>query len=256
MKNVYDLGDKAFFYSRTPTPHYKYEVYKLFNTIINSQRHAKTILDVGAGNGALEIEYKKIYGLDKRFILMDQSETLLSIAKDYLGVHDNIFTCNYDFNMHDWPNKIGVDKVDMIVSNNAIFHIKPDSMQTFWNNCSRIANQDGIVLIQTAMKYAGNHNPYHENRITKFMKSLPYDIMPQFPQLSEYEYTRYLEKSRIEKELQEKIAYSDAEKVHSVSDVQYYFYEPSEMMQYMKISGFTSTIIWQKKEFYILLGIK
>ena len=253
-QNVYDISDKARFYADHPYGHYKSEVYPLFVNILSTLNDDDVVLDIGGGPGHLTYEFFREQP-DKKieYWILDGSRELLKHAESKLSGNDRIHTDLIDFNSEDWCQ--GLPSASAIVSNNALFHLKPERISDFYAELSRLLRPKGFYLNQQSMLYSGGYHPYQENAITRFLDKMPYAVLPQMPQFSEKEFENVREsesdiKARYEKEIEQ------AKTEQDIDPTIYYFHSAADHLQALRQAGMEATTIWQKKEFYVILGVK
>ena len=143
-----DGGEAAQCYADKPYGHYKEEVYPLFGEILDAMGDGIRVLDIGAGPGHFAVEfYKGRPESTVRFALMDVGQAMLDIATRRLaelGVQVECF--QRSFNLAGWHEGLG--RCDAIVSNNAIFHVRPEGLAGFYGACFGLLNGDGLILNQ------------------------------------------------------------------------------------------------------------
>ncbi|PCJ54737.1 MAG: hypothetical protein COA79_21475 [Planctomycetota bacterium] len=253
-ENVYDVSDKAQFYAGHSYRHYKSEVYPLFANILSTLKDGDVILDIGGGPGHLPYEFfKKQTEKSIEYWILDGSKALLKHAEGKLAGNDQIHTALIDFNKEDWGK--GLPSANAIVSNNALFHLKPERICDFYTGLSGILRPNGFYLNQQSMLYAGGYHPHQNNVITKFLNKLPYDVLPQMPQFTEEEFNNMMEsETEIKNRHQEEIKQAMAQK--DLDPTIYYFHSVEDHLKALRQTGMEATTIWQKKEFYVILGVK
>ena len=253
-KNVYDISDKARFHAEHAYGHYKSEVYPLFASILSSLKNGDVVLDIGGGPGHLPYEFfREQQEKDIEYWILDGSKELLAYAENKLADNKRIHTSLIDFNAAEWCKELPA--ANAIVCNNALFHLKPERITDFYKEMSSLLKTGGFYLNQQSMLYAGGYHPYQENVITRFFDKMPYDVMPQMPQLNEKEWHRMKKtesdiKARHAKEIEQ------AKTQEDIDPTFYYFHSVEDHLQALRQVGMEATTIWQKKEFYIILGIK
>jgi SAM-dependent methyltransferase len=253
-QNVYDISDKARYYAHHSYGHYKSEVYPLFVNILSTLDNGSTILDIGGGPGNMPYEFFREYP-EKRidYWILDGSSELLKIAREKLGNDSRIHTKVIDFNSDDWCRDL--PQSEAAVSNNALFHLHPDRIPGFYAGMSEKLKPGGFFLNQQSMRYTGGHHPYRDNAVTRFFNAMPYAVLPQMPQFSGEEAVNMKEaekeiKERHEKEIEQAKACGD------IDPTVYHFHSVEDHLQALRDAGMAATTIWQKKEFYVILGIR
>ena len=162
---------------------------KILNDILGPQKN-KNILDVGCGDGSVSVEY----GDDNKLSLLDQSEKMLSLAKNNAALFNvrniDLFNCSLkDFS----PKK----KYDVIILFGFLAHV--DSLSNTFNKIHSLLNNNGKILIQysdhkkliTKINMYFSDKIYIKNRITdnvidqilkelglKVRKKVRYSILP------------------------------------------------------------------------------
>lgn len=253
-QNVYDITDKAYFYANHSYRHYKSEVYPLFVSILSTLKDDDVVLDIGGGPGHLPYEFfREQPGKSIEYRILDGSRELLKVAANKLSGIERIHTGPIDFNSDSWGQE--QPAANAIVSNNALFHLKPERINDFYAQVSRLLRPGGFYLNQQSMLYSGKYHPYQKNAITRFLSRMPYAVMPQMPQFSEEEFKNMKDseadiKTRHEEEIAQAKAQGD------IDPTIYYFHSVEEHLQALRHAGMEATTIWQKKEFYVILGLK
>ncbi len=253
-----DVGGWAECYAKRPYGHYKEEVYPLFCDILASLRAQARILDIGAGPGHLSCEYFKAHPESEfRFVLLDASVKLLKIAEARMKTQGKeIEAVNRSFNALRWDRGLG--KFDAIVSNNALFHVRPRKLGAFFRACFSLLKKKGVLLNQQSFAYEGTESPYGKDPFPRFMQDLPGAILPQLSEASESE------KPRLKKEWREMVskhkeAVAEAEAagiVFAKDQTGYRFVTAEKHLDCMRKAGFACGCIWRKREFAVVLGVK
>ena len=162
---------------------------KILNDILGTQKN-KNILDVGCGDGSVSLEY----GYNNKLSLIDQSERMLSLAKNNATLFKvrniNFFNCSL-------RNFSPETKYDVIILFGFLAHV--DSLSNTFNKIYPFLNNNGKILIQysdhkkllTKVNLYFSDKIYKKNRITdnviepilndlglKIQKKIRYSILP------------------------------------------------------------------------------
>jgi len=251
-RNVYDVAARARFYALAPYAHYKQEVYAYQAMALATLPAGSRVLDLGAGPGHLADVYRQRGGPSLHFVLLDQSRELLKIAQETLGDQAAEY-CHRDLNQADWS--AGLQPVAAVVSNNALFHLKPARIQAIWTEVAELLEPGGFVLCQQSGLFNDGVHPYQDNPISRFLKRMPYAFMPQHPGLMESEVAHLKQLVDLAK-LRDQAA-SDAERAAgTVADTDYHFLAPEAQLAAMRAAGLVATEIWRKREFSLHLALK
>ena len=149
-----DGGEAARCYAAKPYGHYKEEIYPLFGEILDAMGGGICVLDIGAGPGHCAVEfYRQRPRSTTRFALMDVGRAMLDIARQRLadlGVPaPECF--QRSFNVSCW--EAGLGRFDAVISNNAVFHVKPDLLAGFYRTVYKLLSDDGLLLNQQAFAH-------------------------------------------------------------------------------------------------------
>ncbi len=253
-----DVGGWAECYAARPYGHHKAGVYPLFCDVLACLASRARVLDIGAGPGHLAYEYSKAHpGSEIQFVLLDASAKLLQIAEVRAkSQKKEVETVNRSFNAPGWERGLG--KFDAIVSNNALFHVRPRKLGPFYRKCFALLKKDALLLNQQSFAFEGKKSPYGKDRFSEFMRSLPKAILPTAPKTPE------AEKERLEKEWREMLskhgaAVAEAEAAgisFAREETGYRFLTVEKHLECMRRAGFSSGCIWRKREFAVVLGVR
>lgn len=257
-KSAIDVGEWAKFYASGPYGHFKQEVYALFIDILGLLEDRARVLDVGAGPGNLTFEYFKRFPRRKTiWTLIDGSRKLLEIALERLSRRRDLLTTKVrDLNAPDWDKGLG--KFDAVVSNNALFCVKPERLDGFYAGCFARLKRNGLLLNQQTFAWEEGGNPYGDSLFARTVQSLPCEIMPKIPGMSESQ-RRKLERERAKarerhaKALEEAKARGEYEDDPSAS---YHWLTTERHMKSLRKAGFVAGEMWRKREFAVLMGVK
>ncbi len=121
-----DGGEAARCYADKPYGHYKEEVYPLFAGILAGLPGGIRVLDVGAGPGHMAFEfYRARPDSDVKFALLEIGRAMLDIAARRMkGLGFEIECFQRSYNSPGWEEGMGT--FDAVVSNNSIFHVRPE----------------------------------------------------------------------------------------------------------------------------------
>ncbi len=254
-----DGGEAARCYAEKPYGHYKQEVYPLFAGILDGLGDGVRVLDVGAGPGHMAFEfYKARPDSQLRFALMDEGRAMLDIAARRireLGFEIECFQRSY--NSPGWDEGMGT--FDAVVSNNSIFHVRPELLSGFYAGLYGILNENGLLLNQQSFAY---EHPGFKDALADFPDALsPRRLLSkediekiqrlgvrqgQLNAVAEEKRGKEVERLRAEgHEVEEEgPAYAN---LHVPA---------SGHVACMRDAGFAAGCIWRKMEFGVLVGIK
>jgi SAM-dependent methyltransferase len=253
--NAYDVSDKADFYASGPYGHHKHVVYPLFIDVLAAVG-ARRVLDIGAGPGHLPFEFhKRCPDSPCSFTLVDSSTRLLAIARERLA--DRATYIESDFTRDGWSDQLG-GGFDVIVSNNALFHLAPQRLPGLYRTCHDLLGEHGILLNQQSFAYASGLNPYHSgDGVASLMRALPPAIMPALPPLSDAERVALAQRAA-EAGPRHQAAIDDAKRATGDASLymNYHFQTVEEHLAHLRIVGFSAGEIWRQREFAVLLGVK
>jgi len=105
-RNVYDVAARARFYAWAPFGHYKQEVYAYQAMALATFPAGSRVLELGAGPGHLTDVYRQRGGPSLHFVLLDQSQELLTIAHETPGDQDFEY-CHRNLNLLEWSAGLG-----------------------------------------------------------------------------------------------------------------------------------------------------
>jgi cyclopropane fatty-acyl-phospholipid synthase-like methyltransferase len=256
MKN--DFGGWAQHYASIPYDHYKVEVYQLFIDIFVRMKSHTRVLDVGAGPGNLSYEYFKRYPESAcDFVLLDVSRELLKVAEARFESRASQVTAIVgSYNSHEWDRGLG--KFDAIVSNNSLFHLHPQNLESFYSKCFEHLNENGLILNQQAFGYESHNSSSVYDAFSEFVQRIPESILPQYPVSVT---TADLERLKIRKIAAGKRRLTEMEKARAlgveIAEADEHQYLTAERhLECIRKAGFIAGSIWQKRDFAVLMGVK
>jgi SAM-dependent methyltransferase len=252
-----DFGDWATHYASRPHyAHFKAETYPLFVEILSRLPSGSRVLDIGAGPGNLSVEFFKAHPHRQlSFLLVDSSRDMLRIAVKRLA-DKPVSALRRSFNLDGWEEGIG--QFDAIVSNNAIFNVKPERLDGFYAICHRHLKRRGMLLNQQSFGYLDGESPYGDGPFPREVRELLQSLMPGKPSLSEEEEARMAdEKKQAQKRREEAFAEARKQRVEIVPDQSgYHFLSVEHHLNSMRAAGFVAGCIWRKREFAVVCGVK
>lgn len=252
-----DFGACAEHYASRPEgEHFKGEVYPLFINVLSRLPDGARALDIGAGPGHLAVRFYAAHpdsGL--QFVLLDSSRKLLDIAAKRVAGR-GAATLVRSFNMDGWADGIG--ELDAIVSNNAIFNVRPQRLDGFYRACHGLLAPAGILLNQQAFAYSDGASPYSDAAFPRATRELLQSLFPGKPDMTQEQQDRLAEEHRRTKEEQEKaLAEARAAGAEVLSDQSgYHFLTAERHLRCMRAAGLACGCIWRKREFAVLCGVK
>lgn len=251
MKN--DFGGWAQHYASIPYDHYRLEVYELFiEILIHLKSHAR-VLDVGAGPGNLSHEYFKRFPRSTcQFVLVDASRELLKVAEDRFQGH--VKTVVRSYNASDWDKGLG--NFDAIVSNNSLFHLHPQSLPGFYDACYRRLKRNGILLNQQAFGYESQNTPGAIDAFSAFVQTLPRCILPQDSTTERERRRLKAKKVAAGRRRVEAMDQARASGVEIATADEHQYLTAEKHLEHMRNAGFSAGVIWQKRDFAVLMGVK
>jgi 2-polyprenyl-3-methyl-5-hydroxy-6-metoxy-1,4-benzoquinol methylase len=256
MKN--DFGGWAQHYASTPYDHYRLEVYQLFIDILDQMKRHSRVLDVGAGAGHLQYEYFRRYPESKcEFVLLDASRELLkTAAARFESRSKQVSVVVRSYNSVDWSDDLG--RFDAIVSNNSLFHLRPQKLKSFYQSCFALLKQNGILLNQQAFGYESENSPDVVDAFSQFVQTIPPSIMPQYQILMTAEEIKRLKRRKVAAGRRRVRAMEKARAAGKpIAEADEHQYLTAERhLEYMRRAGFTAGSIWQKRDFAVLMGVK
>ena len=251
-----DVGEWARHYASRPYGHFKGEIYPVFVGILSCLPDGARVLDVGAGPGHLAREfYKRNPDSGLQFVLLDASVELLKIAESRLPSR-RVATVHGSFNGPDWAHGLG--DFDAVVSNNALFHVRPEKLDAFYESSYGLLRRDGLLLNQQSFAWDEGMSPYGEHPFARFIRGIPWLTMPKRPKLSEEEERRLEREDREARARHAKaIEEAKASGVEFAEDqTGYQFLTVERHLTAMRKAGFQATCVWRKREFAVVLGAK
>ncbi|MDZ8137625.1 MAG: class I SAM-dependent methyltransferase [Nostoc sp. DedQUE04] len=249
-------GELAYRYSSLPYGYYKEETYPIFCATLDAVGDDIHVLDIGSGPGHLAFDfYQKRPSSKTRFSLMDSSYTFLRIAKERienLGFHIQVFHRNYNF--LNWERDLG--KYDVIVSNNSLFHLKPDLVAPFYEILFNLLNSNAVFLNQQAFspillkesfttfyKIMGPEHYMSEKDKAQMPEII--EVLTDIESDDKLKFSSEISKLKSEGwKLDETPSYASL----NLSEVQH--------LKFMNLAGFISACIWRKMHFAVLVGLK
>lgn len=252
-----DLSDLAAHYATRPRyDHFREEVYPLFIEVLSGLAAGSRVLDIGAGPGNLALEfYRKRPRRKVSFVLLDASRKMLKIAAQRLARRP-VTTLLRSFNLDGWHE--GVGQVDAIVSNNAIFHVRPERLERFYAACHSLLRARGILLNQQSFGYSAGESPYGNAPFPRLMRELLRPLMPDRPRLSRAEEARLADEKKAaharHRRALEKARSAGAKTPDDQSA--YQFLSVERHLRAMRAAGFAAGCIWRKREFAVVCGVR
>jgi SAM-dependent methyltransferase len=256
LLSTVDVGGRAEYYAFRPYDHYRDEVYESFVDMLRCLPLGSAVLGVGAGPGHLAHEFfQREPRSDVRFVLLDASAGMLGIAAGRLAGR-RVSTVQRSFNTHGWDQGLG--QFDAIVSNNALFHVRPGDLEAFYGCCYGLLRQDGLILNQQSLAWEEGTSPQGEHRFSRFMRRLPETILPSLSGVTEEA------RARLARE-QEAADGRWSAAVEEAKEAGVEFAEGATGYQFLTVEahldalrrvGFAAGCIWRKREFAVLCGTK
>ncbi|MHC5039657.1 MAG: class I SAM-dependent methyltransferase [Planctomycetota bacterium] len=253
-----DVGSYARHYAESPYGHFKAEVYPLFIEILGCLSGPLRILDLGGGPAHLAFEFFKRFPKDPtRFVVLDASAELLRMAETrFRKGKDRIRTVHRSFNQSGWD--AGLGKFDAIVSNNALFHVRPEKLDRFFQTCHGRLKKNGLFLNQQSFAFTEGTSPYGNDPFSRFLRKWPQTVLPKRPRMT---------KKQLEKDAARQRAAVEAHKqaireataqgiVILQGQTGYHFLTVEKHLASMQNAGFLCGCIWRKREFGVILGLK
>lgn len=256
MKN--DFGEWAQHYVSIPYDHYRLEIYYLFIEILVHLKSHLRVLDVGAGPGNLTYEYFKLYPDSvSRFVLLDASRELLKVAETrFQSRPGRVRTVVRSYNSNEWDKGLG--NFDAIVSNNSLFHLLPQNLGRFYKACYRRLKKNGILLNQQAFGYESQNNPAVVDTFSSFVQTLPRCILPQESKPTTQRALRRLHEKKMAagNRRTEAMERARASGVEIAEATEHQYLTAERHLEEMRKAGFSAGVIWQKRDFAVLMGVK
>lgn len=254
----FDGGEAARCYASKPCCHYKEEVYPLFADLLAALPPGSRALDVGAGPGHMAVEFYRAHpGSDLTFGLAEVGRAMLDIAEERLAELGRAAeTFQRDFNRPDWTEGLGA--YNAVVSNNAIFHVKPERLGGFYAELHGLLKADGLVLNQQSCAYESED---FKGALEGFPDALSPLGMLSAEKVEQWEKARPRQKELSAAALEKMRAELESRGVtptSSPSDGAYanLHLPASAHVAHMQAAGFAAGVIWRKMEFVVLAGIK
>jgi SAM-dependent methyltransferase len=251
-----DVGNWAEHYASRPYGHHKAEVYELFIDILGCLPDESIVLDIGAGPGHLEYELCCRRPKNRFcFVLLDASTEMLRIARQRLAGRP-VETFHRSFNADGWDEGLG--QFDAIVSNNALFHVRPARLAGFYRSCYGLLRRNGLLLNQQSFGWRAGASPYGEDAFSRFMRALPERILPALPGVDEQVRVR-LDREKKEASRSQAAAIAEARSAgveFARGHTGYQWLTVPAHLDAMRAAGFAAGCIWRKREFAALCGVK
>lgn len=121
-----------------------------FGIVLDALAHArpelKTVLDIGAGLGSFS---KLILARfpEANVLTLDYDPALLQLARHNLADHpDRVTIIEADLRVPDWPERIGVDKVDAVVSSTALHWLPTDKLVRLYQALAGVLADGGLFF--------------------------------------------------------------------------------------------------------------
>ena len=252
----FDGGEAARCYASKPCGHYKEEVYPLFADLLAALPPGSRALDVGCGPGHMAVGFYRAHPeSDLAFGLAEVGRAMLDIAEARLAeLGRTAETFQRDFNRPGWHEGLGA--YDAVVSNNAVFHVKPERLGEFYAELHGLLKADGIVLNQQSCAY-------ESGEFKEALGAFPDALSPL--RLLGAEKVAQWEKARPR---QRELAAAAAEKMKAELESRSVTPPPSDgayanlhlpastHVAHMEAAGFAAGVIWRKMEFVVLAAIK
>jgi SAM-dependent methyltransferase len=253
-----DFGDWAEHYARDRGfyGHFKDDIYPVFIEILAGLPGPARILDIGAGPGNLAREFYKTHpGSTASFVLIDASRELLRIAEERLAGRA-VTTLVRSFNMDGWHD--GIQCVDAIVSNNALFHVRPERLEGFYASCFSLLKPGGVILNQQSFGYRDGESPYGNTPFPTAMRDVLTSVFPGMPTLSKDKlHAIEEEKKRAMERHAKALADAKAAGVEMKGGQSgYQFLSVERHLGAMRGAGLVAGCIWRKREFAVVCGVR
>lgn len=256
MKN--DFGEWAQHYLSIPYDHYRMEIYQLFIDLFGQMKSSARVLDVGAGPGHLSYEYFRRNPLSAcQFLLLDASRELLKVAQDrFQSRASQVVTVARSYNAEGWDKGLG--KFDAIVSNNSLFHLRPQNLDGFYKACFERLKKNGLLLNQQAFGYESRSSPTVFDAFSQFVQTIPESILPQYPKAMTKTEMKRLKSKKIAagKRRVRAMEKARASGVEIAEADEHQYLTAERHLESMRKAGFTAGCIWQKRDFAVLMGVK
>jgi SAM-dependent methyltransferase len=259
-----DGGAAAEGYADLPYGHYKHEVYPLFNAILDAADASAggagiRVLDIGAGPGHLAVEfYKQRPQSRTRFALLDVGQAMLDIARRRLA--ELGFEAQFlvrDFNLLGWHQGLG--QFDVIVSNNALFHVSPDELGAFYQAAYGLLSRDGLLLNQQSFAY-------EQGDFAQAIRGLPCVLDPlaglddEERRLLDERVSRHkklcADAEALRRERLRQVRQTGGQVPQGPPPYANLHLPASAHVAHMRAAGFVADCIWRKMEFAVLMGMK
>jgi SAM-dependent methyltransferase len=256
MKN--DFGGWAQHYVSIPYDHYRMEIYHLFIDLFAQMKSSSRVLDVGAGPGHLSYEYFRRYPLSRcQFLLLDASRELLQVAQGrFASRASQVATVARSYNAQGWDQGLG--KFDAIVSNNSLFHLRPQNLDGFYKACFERLKKNGLLLNQQAFGYESQNSPTVFDAFSQFVQTIPECILPQDAKAMTRAEMKRLRSRKIAAGKKRVRAMEKARTAGvEIAEADEHQYLTAERhLEGMRKAGFMAGCIWQKRDFAVLMGVK
>jgi SAM-dependent methyltransferase len=256
MKN--DFGEWAQHYLAIPYDHYRMEIYQLFIDLFAQMKTSDRVLDVGAGPGHLSYEYFRRYPKSTcQFLLLDASQELLKVARSrFQSRADQVTTVARSYNAQGWDQGLG--KFDAIVSNNSLFHLRPQNLDSFYRACFARLKKNALLLNQQAFGYESQNRPTVFDAFSRFVQTIPESILPQDAKSLTRAQGKQLKRAKIAAGKRRVRAMEKARAAGvTIAEADEHQYLTAERhLESMRKAGFMAGCIWQKRDFAVLMGVK
>jgi len=255
----FDGGEAARCYASKPCCHYKEEVYPLFVDILAALPPGSRALDVGAGPGHMAVEFYEAHPESKlAFGLAEVGRAMLDIAEERLKeLGRTAYTYQRDFNRPDWTDGLGERGLyDAVVSNNAIFHVKPERLGEFYAELYGLLKADGIVLNQQSCAYESEG---FKGALEGFPEALSPLGLLSAEKVEQWEKARPRQaelSAAAEKKMRAELESRGVTPLPSDGAYANLGLPASAHVAHMQAAGFAAGVIWRKMEFVVLAGIK
>jgi len=247
-------------YAAKPYGHYKEEIYPLFAELLDAAGDDSRVLDIGAGPGHMAVDfYRNRPGSKTRFVLIDASPALLEIARQRvteIGFDVECYPRN--FNIPGWHEELGT--FDVIVSNNAIFNLKPEFLAGFYGALFEMLNENGLLLNQQSF---GPETPGFGHVLDTFPDVLSYYRSMSAEAAAQFRQARCdVRDDERRRTREERLAARKEQAVRTGCEVvdsggYHSSHVPaSDHVAHLTTAGFRAGVIWRKLQFAVVTGVK
>jgi SAM-dependent methyltransferase len=252
-----DFGGWAEHYATRPGyGHFKEEVYPLFVQVLARLPSGARVLDLGAGPGHLAGEFYRAHpGSRLQFVLLDSSREMLRIAIERLPGRP-VSTLVRSFNIDGWEQDL--EPVHAIVSNNAIFCVRPERLDEFYRTCFGRLRGGGCLLNQQSFGFQDGESPYGAAPFPRLTRDWLPALFPERADLSPEEPQRLKREKQAAKEKhQQALAEAQARGIRiAPNQSAYHFLSVETHLAAMRRAGFAAGCMWRKREFAVVCGVK